>query len=211
MAPRADVIVSNVFKTAGSALESEFVLDLTRALDLGVDIFNLSVTAPTRNNLPLLAFEGWLKLLGQYKGVQCVAPVGNSGVRMPSWPAAFPQVLSVGALTADGQDRADFSNHGGWVDLYAPGRDLVNAYASGTYKYDDDPYVGEEARFFGMAQWSGTSFSSPIVTGLIAARMSVTGEDGREAAAALLGKAQSQAIPGVGAILLPFTGSALRA
>jgi len=202
MAPRADVIVSNVFKTAGSALESEFVLELTRALDLGVDIFNLSVTAPTRNNLPMLAFEGWLRLLDQYKGVQCVASAGNSGVRNPSWPAAFPQILSVGALTADGQDRADFSNHGGWVDLYAPGRDLVNAYATGTYKYDDDPYAGEEARFFGMARWSGTSFSAPIVTGLIAARMSVTGEDGREAAAALLSKAQSQAIPGVGAICL---------
>jgi hypothetical protein len=204
MAPQADVIVSNVFKVAGSALESDFVADLKEALGLGVDIFHLSVATPSRNNLPLLAFEGWLALLGQYKGVVCVVAAGNSGVRLPMWPAAFRQVVSVGALTADGRDRASFSDYGGWVDVYAPGRDIINAYATGVYKYRDAPYTGQVAEFYGMARWSGTSFSTPIVTGLIAARMSRTGENGQEAAAALLREARSRAIPGVGAILLPW-------
>jgi subtilisin family serine protease len=204
MAPQADVIVSNIFQVGGSALESDFVKDLRQGLKLGVDVFNLSVSAPSRNDLPLLAFEGWLALLAQYKGVVCVVAAGNSGVRSPNWPAAFSQVVSVGALTANGRDRADFSNHGGWVDVYAPGRDLINAYATGSYQYQDEPYKGgPDGKFFGMARWSGTSFSTPIVTGLIAARMSRTGENGLEAAAALLRRARSQAIPGVGAVLRP--------
>lgn len=203
MAPQAEVIVSNVFKVAGSSLEHDFVEELKHALTLGVDIFNLSITAPTRKELYLLGFEGWLRLLRQYKGVVCTVAAGNDGSRQPCWPAAFPQMISVGALAADYRDRADFSNHGGWVDVYAPGRDLINAYATGPYRCEDDPYKDQIRNFYGMCKWSGTSFSTPIVTGLIAARMSRTGENGQEAGAALLAQARSQAIPGVGAILLP--------
>lgn len=204
VAPQADVIVSNVFKTAGSALESDFIQELDEALDRGVDIFNLSVTVRTRNNRPMLAFQRWLTRLGEYKGVVCVAAAGNSGQRTPYWPAAFPQVVSVGALAADWRSRAEFSNYGGWVDVYAPGRDIINAFATGTYTCYDFPYTGQQRNFYGMAQWSGTSFSTPVVSGLIAARMSETGENGKEAAAALLAEAHAHAIPGVGAILRPY-------
>ena len=207
MAPQSDVIVSNVFRVAGSALESHFVRELVRALKLGVDLFHLSITAPTRWDLPLLAFEGWLKLLGQYKGTACIVAAGNNGSRHPFWPAAFPEVLSVGALAADLRDRADFSNYGSWVDVYAPGRNLVNAYADGTYVCRVDPYKGQKRQFYGMARWSGTSFSTPVVTGLIAARMSRTGESGKQAAAALVAEARCQAIPGVGPVLVPCSGS----
>jgi subtilisin family serine protease len=203
LAPGADIIVTNAFAIAGSTLESDLVPRLVAALSFGVDIFHLTIAAPTRADLPLVAFEAWLKLLGQYKGVVCVVAAGNSGSRRPSWPAAFAEVVSVGALAGDWRSRASFSNHGGWVDVYAPGRDLINAYATGTYKCHVRPYKGEKRKFYGMAKWSGTSFSTPIVTGLIAARMSRTGENGQQAAAALLAKARSQAIPGVGAILLP--------
>ncbi len=203
MAPAADVIVTNAFAIAGSTLESDLVPRLVEALSLGVDIFHLTIAASSRGDLPLIAFEAWLKLLRQYKGVVCVVAAGNDGSRQPSWPAAFSEVVSVGALAGDWRSRASFSNFGGWVDVYAPGRSLVNAYATGTYTCHVEPYRGEPRTFYGMAKWSGTSFSTPVVTGLIAARMSRTGENGQEAVAALLAEARSRAIPGVGAIVLP--------
>ena len=203
MAPAADVIVTNAFAIAGSTLESDLVPRLVEALGLGVDIFHLTIATSSRGDLPLIAFEAWLKLLRQYKGVVCVVAAGNDGSRQPSWPAAFSEVVSVGALAADWRSRASFSNFGGWVDVYAPGRSLVNAYATGTYTCHVEPYRGQDRTFYGMAKWSGTSFSTPVVTGLIAARMSRTGENGQEAAAALLAEARSRAIPGVGAIVLP--------
>ena len=203
LAPDAEIFVDSVFSTAGSALETDFVAALQRALHHGADVFHLSVASPTRKNLQLLTFWAWLGRLEQHKGVVCVAPAGNAGIQRPHWPGASPKVVSVGALAADWRSRASFSNHGGWVDVYAPGRDLVNAYAKGDYICEMVPYAGQLRHFHGMAQWSGTSFSSPIVTGLIAARMWRTGENGAEAAAAVIAEARSKAIPGVGAIALP--------
>jgi hypothetical protein len=204
IAPGADIRVDNIFHIAGSALESHFVRKLALALHDGYDIFHVSATAPTRKDRPMEAFARWLEQARVYKGFVCVAPAGNSGSHLPSWPSAFADVVSVGALAADWRSRALFSNYGGWVDVYAPGRNLINAYATGIYKCKTDPYKDTYRKFYGMARWSGTSFSSPIVTGLIAARMARTGESGHEAATALLGLARAQAIPGVGPILLPY-------
>jgi hypothetical protein len=57
MAPEAEVIVANIFRIAGSALEHHLVKQLRHALGLGVDIFHLSITAPTRQDIPLVAFD----------------------------------------------------------------------------------------------------------------------------------------------------------
>jgi Subtilase family len=203
LAPAADVIVTNAFSTAGSELESNWIPRLEAALGLGVDIFHLTIAAHSRHDFPLIAFREWLSHLREHGGAVCVVAAGNDGSRRPTWPAAFSDVISVGALGGDWRGRATFSNFGPWVDVYAPGRDLVNAYATGTYTCHVDPYAGQVRNFYGMATWSGTSFATPIVTGLIASRISSTGETPRQAAAALLAQARSQAIPGVGPVLLP--------
>jgi hypothetical protein len=203
LAPHADVMVSNIFQVAGSVLESDLVAELDRALAWGADVFNLSITAATRLNLSMLSFDNFRRRLQQYKGAVCIVAAGNDGSPVPVYPAAYPEMLSVGALGADWRGRARFSNYGGWVDVYAPGRDLVNAYATGPYECHEYPYKGQIRNFYGMARWSGTSFSTPVVTGHVAARLSRTGETGHEAAAALLAEARANAVPGVGAILLP--------
>jgi Subtilase family len=206
LAPSSELTVTNAFKVAGSTLESHLVPHLERALAGGVDIFHLTVACPSRHDLPLIAFRVWLSRLRATKGAICVCAAGNSDDSRPSWPAAFPEVIAVGALAADCRSRASFSNYGGWVDVYAPGRDIVNAYVTGEYICQVAPYKCEHRHFHGMARWSGTSFSTPIVVGLIAARMSATGENARRAADALLAQARCQAIRGVGPVLLPRCG-----
>ena len=208
-APAADVHVDAAFNNAGSELESEAIKRLSAALDDGYDIFNVSATTTTRNDRSLLAFDVWLKRFRDHAKAVCIVPAGNDNSTRKHWPAAFsiPGLISVGATTLDGQRRAPFSDYGDWVDVYAPGEFLVNAYARGTYTCQWWPEAGQRRRFRrGMAQWSGTSFSSPIVSGLIAARMHRHGQDARQAADYLLQWAQAHPVTGVGPVLMPRPG-----
>ena len=127
----------------------------------------------------------------------------TTGIASSSFPAAPPDTLSVGALAEDLHNRAGFSNYGSWVDVYAPGENLVNSYLNGTYTCTEPPHENEVRQFRGMARWSGTSFATPLVAGLIGGRMSTTGENAKEAGAALKAYAQTRSTPGVGRALLP--------
>jgi Subtilase family len=203
-APSADVYVDGSMTVTGVAYESEIVTALARALTRSPDIVVFTFATTTREDLSLMGFDVlYENVIRHRKGPVFLAPAGNDGTRRAAWPAAYPWVVSVGALGTDWRSRADFSNFGNWVDVFAPGENLVNAYATGTLVCKETPHVGEQRTFAGMARWSGTSFSTPLVAGMIAARMSATGDDGREAADSLLRLARSQSLRGVGPVLYP--------
>jgi len=194
VAPASTVVVERILGVAGFARESRLIQQIHDALTRSPDIISMSAGCYTRKNVPSLAFQVlWEERLSQLGGIVLVAAAGNQSETTPFWPAAFPWCVGVGSMTRDGQRRSWFSNHGAWVDVYAPGEDIVNAYAQMKYKTIVDGDVRDTSA--GIVKWSGTSFSTPIVTGLIAARMSRTGENARQAADALLAAARLGARP----------------
>jgi hypothetical protein len=190
LAPATYIEVEGVLTKAGAVYESEITKELNEAMtdEDRPQLISISAGCRTRRDLGLLGFEALAKKYDLAEGeaaVLVVAAAGNDATSRPFWPAAYPWVLSVGALDGD-MCVSDFSNHGDWVDVYAHGRDLVNAFPTGTYTCHEPAHAGEVRSFTGMAQWSGTSFATPVVTGLIAAYMSEHGVSARDAYDALV-------------------------
>jgi len=203
MAPRAEVRVKRDFEKGGALYESDIVRALLSVLDWAPDVISLSAGTHTWKHHGLLSFHVFVDgPLRERPGTVLVAAAGNDGADWKFSPAEMERVIGVGALGPPGDARAWFSDYGDWVKVFAPGQDLVQAFADGTYEYHE-LRAGQTATFYGMASWSGTSFSTPVVSGLIAARMSGTGESAREAADSLLRLARAQAQPGVGPVLHP--------
>jgi hypothetical protein len=99
----------------------------------------------------------------QKQGTVVVASAGNDATCRPSYPAAFPGVVSVGALGPSGP--APFTNYGPWVRACAPGVDVVSSFFSYT-----DPKTSDKGRNE-WVRWSGTSFAAPAVVGALARAM----------------------------------------
>jgi hypothetical protein len=204
IARNVEVVVKSYFTTAGAMWEFDLAQALDEMLDLAPDIISLSAGTRTRFDLPALGLDVFIRTrLNRVNGLTLVAAAGNEASRDYFWPAAFPETVGVGALADNGHDRAAFSNYGAWVDVYAPGEHLVNAFLTGDYECTEPPNTGQVRSFQGMARWSGTSFATPLVAGLIAGRMSRTGENARQAADALLAFALTQPEPGTGPVLHP--------
>lgn len=81
-------------------------------------------------------------------GVVIVAASGNEYASSPSYPAAYPEVIAVGAIDIN-DEVPSWSNRG--VDVSAPGVDILSTYPDDTY-----------------ATMSGTSMACPHVSGVVA-------------------------------------------
>ncbi|MBE9247794.1 PatA/PatG family cyanobactin maturation protease [Dolichospermum sp. LEGE 00240] len=136
-------------------------LDLARAIEqavnAGAHIINVSAGQLTDNG----EAEGWLDRAVQLckdHNVLIVAAAGNDGCECLHVPASLPTVLAVGAMNDQGKP-IDFSN---WGEKYqnqgilAPGEHILGAKPGG-----------------GTQKLSGTSFATPIVSGVAALLLSL--------------------------------------
>ncbi len=154
MAPAAQVHVEALLFERGAVLESDLAPAMHRALDQAPDIISMSAGTRTRSGLPLKSLQSvWEDRLRHLKGTVLVAAAGNDGDWQPFYPAAFPWAVSVGALNSTVERRAGYSNYGSWVDVYAQGSRIVNAYPNGTYHYVEEPMKGRARRH--VHHWAG--------------------------------------------------------
>ncbi len=175
VAPAASVYAVKVLDSHGVGDD----LNVAKAMEQlppDVKIVNLSLGGYTDHDVPPLAVLNAMQAMGQQQRV-VVAAAGNHGAARPFWPAAFDQVLAIGAVEERFAKwtRAPYSNHGPWVDAVARGSNLQSTFARektkvavGSTTSPTDPTIA----FRGWAEWDGTSFATPIAAAMIARTMS---------------------------------------
>ncbi|MFG1820217.1 S8 family serine peptidase [Kribbella sp. NPDC049174] len=142
-----------VLDDTGSGSDANVINGINWAVKNGARVINMSLGGDGDNPILHTAIKNAVA-----KGVVLVAAAGNTGVSAPHYPAAYPEVLSVGATNWYGA-LTDFSTYGDTIDIAAPGYNITSTAPRAQTPPGYDPY------WIGL---SGTSFSSPIVAGVAA-------------------------------------------
>ncbi|HVT39225.1 MAG TPA: S8 family serine peptidase [Gemmatimonadaceae bacterium] len=130
-----------------------------------------TVTAPSRASIINMSLGGGFNSSALANAVTAatnagsliIASAGNSSTFSPSYPASYPEVVSVVALGPDMQ-LASYTNVGGTVSLAAPGGSFrfpgIGGVLSSTWNF--------VAGLPNYAYYAGTSMASPHVAGVAA-------------------------------------------
>ena len=146
--PQAELFVASVFTSHAEHGAIATTSSLVRALNWlaseQVDVINISLAGP-----PNVAVERAIALLAG-EGFLIIAAVGNEGpLAEPRFPAAYPNVIAVTAVDINGRVY-QHAGRGEHVDYAALGVNLQVATNDAGY-----------------ALVSGTSYATPLVTGLV--------------------------------------------
>lgn len=147
LAPDCELMIIKVLDDKGGGQIPYINEGIGYALQYGADIINASLGT----NIYDECMHTLVKVCNS-KGIKVIgAAAYYNGL---SYPANFPESVSVGVCGPSG-GICDFNTHSEYIDMYAPGVDIVGARAN-TDKYDK--------------VLTGTSQSCAHITGLIASR-----------------------------------------
>jgi subtilisin family serine protease len=140
-------------EVSGSGSAAHIAAGIRWAVDNGARVINMSLSGFVDTIVEREAVAYAVS-----RGVVVVAAMGNDNTAVPAFPAAYPDVIAVGA-TDSADSRAGFSNRGPHIDVSAPGVGIMSTYWDDTY-----------------ASLSGTSMASPHVAGVAALVLSRNGQ-----------------------------------
>jgi thermitase len=172
VAPKVKILAVRVLNADGEGYLSDVVNGITYAADRGAKVISLSLGSPRGSQTLQKAIQ-----YAKKKGSVIIAAAGNDGTSSPTYPAYYSNVISVAATDKNDQ-KAYFSNYGQWVDLAAPGVDIISTWLNKKYETH-----------------SGTSMSTPLVAG-IAGLLASKGKSPKEIEQIL--KNTADPIPGTG-------------
>lgn len=141
----AQILPVRVLDASGNGSYTAVAAGIVWAVDHGAQILNLSLGGVSPNSTLLNAVA-----YAYDHGTLIIASSGNDGSGNLRYPARYPVVVSVGSTNSINQ-RSSFSNYGSGLDLMAPGESIFSTNPGGGY---------------GIR--TGTSMSTPYVSGLAA-------------------------------------------
>lgn len=145
------IMVLKSLGSSGSGSATDVAEAIVYAVDNGADIVSMSLGSYTASSVEEDAVQYALA-----EGVTVFAAMGNDDEITPHFPAAFPEVIAVGATDSDDNRAHPFcgapgSNYGDYIDICAPGDWVWSTVPDGSYSYK-----------------CGTSMATPHAAGLAA-------------------------------------------
>ncbi|HJR89370.1 MAG TPA: S8 family serine peptidase [Aeromicrobium sp.] len=169
LAPRAYIRPVKVLRWEGGLLGGGDCVGYSSTVAAGITwaadhahIINLSIEALSPSDAERIAVN-----YARSRGRAVIAAAGNSGDGVVVYPAGYSGVIGVGAVARSNSypywTQAGFSNPGSWVDVAAPGVDIVSTVPPSNRTCSEYPSAGS-----GYCFLSGTSMATPYVAATVA-------------------------------------------